>query len=154
MSTTQRPTPRTYAAYQGLSDESMRRTIKQRTEMQRIERELAEAQTVVKACMAAMPVGNIKTHTPENLADRISDLALALARETNENEAMRAAIQEANTVIERYSESAISHAAQLMCPECLRIEAFDEEHKDTCSIGKSLAALKPFLPESPCQPGE
>lgn len=34
-----RPTPETDAAYQGLSDESMRRTVKQRTAMQRIERE-------------------------------------------------------------------------------------------------------------------
>lgn len=62
-----------------------------------------------------------------------------------EIEAMREAIRDAHAIIERYSESAISHATQLMCPECLRIEAFDEEHKDSCAIGKALTKLKPFL---------
>lgn len=50
----------------------------------------------VKACMEAMPFGNQQTHTPENLAARIGDLAYLLAKEVSENEAMREAIMQAN----------------------------------------------------------
>ncbi len=77
MNTTERPTPRTNAAYQGLSDESMRRSIKQRTEMQRIERELAEASE-----RAASKHGCWMSELR-----RTSELE-------RENEAMRAAIQQ------------------------------------------------------------
>ena len=51
-------------------------------------KEIRAMRGVISACMSAMPVGNIQTHTPENLAARIGDLAAALAAETSENEAM------------------------------------------------------------------
>jgi hypothetical protein len=70
-----------------------------------------------------------------------------MADPAREIQAMRDAIKEAYTIIKRYSESAISPTAQCMCPECLRIEAFDEKHKDTCSIGNAFAKLQPFLPK-------
>jgi len=33
-----------------------------------------------------------------------------------------------------------------MCPECHRVAAWDEEHKEDCVIGNALAALQPFIP--------
>lgn len=56
-------------------------------------KEIRAMRGVISACMSAMPVGNIQTHTPENLAARIGDLAAALAAETSENEAMRDELQ-------------------------------------------------------------
>lgn len=94
-----------------------------------LERERDEARAIVSACMSAMPVGNIQTHTPENLAARIGALAAALAAETSENEAMREAIKEA-------------HA---LCKESERTHSFDGEHAIDC-VQSVLAKLQPFLP--------
>ncbi len=52
----------------------------------KLERELAEAQNLLKQCLSAMPVGYIPTHTAENLPEMIGDLAKALAEETTERE--------------------------------------------------------------------
>jgi chromosome segregation ATPase len=52
----------------------------------KLERELAEAQNLLKQCLSAMPVGYIPTHTAENLPEMICDLAKALAEETTERE--------------------------------------------------------------------
>jgi hypothetical protein len=52
--------------------------------------ELATLREIVSACMEAMPCGNIATHTPENLAGRIGELAQALAAESLENEKLEA----------------------------------------------------------------
>ena len=68
-------------------------------EIERLCQERDEARAIVSACMSAMPIGNIQTHTPENLAARIGDLASALAAETSENEAMREAIKEAADIL-------------------------------------------------------
>jgi hypothetical protein len=52
----------------------------------KFERNLAEAQNLLKQCLSAMPVGYIPTHTEENLPEMIGDLAKALAEETTERE--------------------------------------------------------------------
>jgi hypothetical protein len=52
----------------------------------KLERNLAEAQNLLKQCLSAMPVGYIPTHTAENLPEMIGDLAKALAEETTERE--------------------------------------------------------------------
>ena len=41
---------------------------------------------IIDECMKAMPFGNIKTHTPENLPDRIKGLASELAEMDIEND--------------------------------------------------------------------
>jgi predicted RNase H-like nuclease (RuvC/YqgF family) len=51
-----------------------------------LERELAEAQNILKQCLSIMPVGYVPTHTAENLPEMIGDLAKALAEETTERE--------------------------------------------------------------------
>ena len=51
-----------------------------------MERQLSNAQSIIRNCMAAMPVGNIRTHTPENLAGRIGDMATELASHSLELE--------------------------------------------------------------------
>ncbi len=61
-----------------------------------------------------------------------------------ENAAMREAIREASKLIDRMESSARSPGNLPMCPECLRIAAWDEEHRDDCQIGTALAKLKPF----------
>jgi hypothetical protein len=48
----------------------------------RLERELNAANAIIKACISAMPVGNLATHTPDNLAARIGELAKSLAVES------------------------------------------------------------------------
>lgn len=59
MSTTNElPTPETYAAYQGISDEGMRRTVKQRTAMQRLERERDEAREKLKTTRRELTAAN------------------------------------------------------------------------------------------------
>lgn len=63
--------------------------------------ELTRLREIVDACMKAMPCGNIATHTPENLAGRIGELAQSLAAESLENEGMRTAIKEGHTALEK-----------------------------------------------------
>lgn len=75
-------------------------------EIERLCQERDEARAIVSACMSAMPIGNIQTHTPENLAARIGDLASALAAETSENEAMREAIKNIYYLTEGYADGA------------------------------------------------
>ena len=62
-----------------------------------------------------------------------------------ENIAMREAIREAGKLIDRMESSARSPGNLPMCPECLRIAAWDENHRDDCQIGNTLAKLQPFL---------
>lgn len=56
---------------------------------QNAERDAAQAariavlEKIVNDCMAVMPFGNIRTHTPENLAPRIADLATECAEQSN-----------------------------------------------------------------------
>jgi len=107
----------------------------------KLERERDEARAIVSACMSAMPVGNIQTHTPENLAARIGDLASALAAETSENEAMREAIKDAH-----YALAYVYNHGEGSCAFPFRTE------DDLCSENRfhhakdALDALKPFLP--------
>ena len=60
--------------------------------------------------------------------------------------AMREAIKMAWRIIEPYSDSSRSNGHLPMCPECHRVAAWDEEHKEDCVIGNALAALQPFIP--------
>jgi predicted RNase H-like nuclease (RuvC/YqgF family) len=59
-----------------------------------LERELAEAQNILKQCLSIMPVGYIPTHTVENLPEMIGDLAKALAEETTEREQLERELTE------------------------------------------------------------
>lgn len=65
----------------------------------KFECERDDVRAIVSACMSAMPVGNIQTHTPENLAARIGDLAFALATEASENKAIREAMRETADIL-------------------------------------------------------
>ena len=67
---------------------------------------------------------------------RVSDLE-------RENEAMRAAIQEAVTALRAWPKAGHGMSTDFT----LQSQAFR-------SGQSALAALKPFLPETPCQPGE
>lgn len=51
-----------------------------------------KAQGILKACLSAMPFGNIETHTVENLPHRIADLASEIASLSLENERLEAEI--------------------------------------------------------------
>lgn len=51
-----------------------------------MEEELFRTNNLIKDCLAAMPVGYIPTHTPENLPSMIGDLAKELAEETQNSE--------------------------------------------------------------------
>jgi hypothetical protein len=59
-----------------------------------LERELAEAQNILKQCLSIMPVGYVPTHTVENLPEMIGDLAKALAEETTEREQLERELAE------------------------------------------------------------
>jgi hypothetical protein len=50
-----------------------------RDERDEVKAELASLRAQVAACLAAMPCGNVKTHTIENLPGRIEDLAREVA---------------------------------------------------------------------------
>jgi len=65
-----------------------------------------KAQGILKACLSAMPFGNIETHTVENLPGRIADLASEISAVSSENErleaelaAMRQSTQSAQTIL-------------------------------------------------------
>lgn len=81
--------------------------------------------------------------------ERLAYFARKLERERDEAreqlEAMREAIKEAHAFVDKISESARSPGGLPMCPECLCIPAWDEEHNDTCSISNLLSKLQPFL---------
>lgn len=47
-----------------------------------LERELAEANRIIKECLSVMPVGYIPSHTPENLPAKIQGLVKELAENT------------------------------------------------------------------------
>ena len=102
--------------------------------------EIQAMRGVISACMSAMPVGNIQTHTPENLAARIGDLAAALAAETSENEAMREAIKDAHYALAYvYNHGAGSCAFPFRTEDDLCSENRFHHVKD------ALDALKPFI---------
>ena len=61
---------------------------------ERLQRELTEAQNILKQCLSIMPVGYIPTHTEENLPEMIGDLAKALAEETTEYEQLERELAE------------------------------------------------------------
>ncbi len=52
-------------------------------------KEINVLRAIISDCMKEMPCGNITTHTPENLAGRIGELAQELAVESLENENLR-----------------------------------------------------------------
>lgn len=62
--------------------------------VRRLSEENERTSKIVSDCLRAMPCGNIKTHTPENLAGRIADIASELARASEENERLRKALKE------------------------------------------------------------
>jgi len=47
---------------------------------------IAKQSAIINACMAEVPVGNYTTHTPENLAERISDIVTDQCRLYNAEE--------------------------------------------------------------------
>ena len=61
---------------------------------ERLQRELTEAQNILKQCLSIMPVGYIPTHTVKNLPEMIGDLAKALAEETTECEQLERELAE------------------------------------------------------------
>lgn len=54
--------------------------------------ELDKLRQIVADCMAVMPVGNLRTHTRENLAGRIGGMAKELAEESLENDHFRSLV--------------------------------------------------------------
>jgi len=52
--------------------------------------ELAAAKALIQDILRVVPCGNITTHTPENIADRISDFVEAYAVSDSENERLQA----------------------------------------------------------------
>ncbi len=99
-----------------------------------VEDELATLREIVTACMKAMPCGNIATHTPKNLAGRITELAQELAAESLEKDEMLAAIKEA-------------HAALQAQQDFQDAEDMGRNGPPTEHLRHSaLATLKPFLP--------
>ena len=59
------------------------------------------AEALIAAALGALPVGNIRTHTPDSIPDRITDLAKALAEATMEAEAAEALIAERDAEVAR-----------------------------------------------------
>ena len=72
----------------------------------KLERNLAEAQNLLKQCLSAMPVGYIPTHTAENLPEMIGDLAKALAEETTERENLERELAAVTEQRDRLAEAA------------------------------------------------
>lgn len=68
-------TPRTDACW---DDESCNILMHSR----QLERELAEANRIIKECLSVMPVGYIPSHTPENLPAKIESLVKELEENT------------------------------------------------------------------------
>lgn len=83
-------------------------------EVGHLERQLSNAQSIIRDCMASMPVGNIRTHTPENLAGRIGDMATELASQSFELEACENALL---GILNRYVDLANSGDAGFWNPE-------------------------------------
>jgi hypothetical protein len=52
-------------------------------------RENAELRAIIDATLSALPVGNVRTHTPDSIAERVGDLAKAHADELADNEQLR-----------------------------------------------------------------
>ena len=55
-----------------------KRAEKAEDELKEMKARAEKAEAIVADCMKAMPCGNITTHTPENLADRIRDMVKEL----------------------------------------------------------------------------
>jgi hypothetical protein len=70
-----------------------------------LERELAEAQNILKQCLSIMPVGYIPTHTVKNLPKMVGDLAKALAEETTECEQLERELAAKTVEFDRLNES-------------------------------------------------
>jgi hypothetical protein len=97
----------------------------------KVERELAEAQNLLKQCLSAMPVGYIPTHTAENLPEMIGDLAKALAEETTERENLErelaAVTEQRDKPAEELKEAQDAIEMMLNDSACRRIAAYTEE---------------------------
>jgi len=70
-----------------------------------LERELSDAQNILKQCLSIMPVGYVPTHTVENLPEMIGDLAKALAEETTEREKLERELAAKTAEFDRLNES-------------------------------------------------
>jgi hypothetical protein len=128
-----RPTPETDAAYQGLSDESMRRTIKQRTAMQRIERERDELarwkreQMLVESQWDAQAVAK-ELGMPAG-ADIRENILPAIQQLKRERNAMLEAMQDAHDALKE-----------------LRSFYIETTGLPPCAANAALEKLKPFIP--------
>ncbi len=86
-------TPRTDAEYLSLdemdhmSDED--RIIAMRDFARQLERENAALRAIIDATLRALPVGNVRTHTPDSIPERVGDLVKAHADELADNEQLR-----------------------------------------------------------------
>jgi hypothetical protein len=54
-----------------------------------LERENAELRAIIDATLSALPVGNVRTHTPDSIPERVGDLVKAHADELADNEQLR-----------------------------------------------------------------
>jgi hypothetical protein len=54
-----------------------------------LERENAALRAIIGATLRALPVGNVRTHTPDSIAERVGDLVKAHADELADNEQLR-----------------------------------------------------------------
>ena len=55
-----------------------------------LERENAELRAIIDATLRALPVGNVRTHTPDSIPERVGDLVKAHADELADSEQLRA----------------------------------------------------------------
>ena len=54
-----------------------------------LERENAAFRAIIDATLSALPVGNVRTHTPDSIPERVGDLVKAHADELADNEQLR-----------------------------------------------------------------
>jgi len=54
-----------------------------------LERENDELRAIIDATLRALPVGNVRTHTPDSIPERVGDLVKAHADELADNEQLR-----------------------------------------------------------------
>jgi hypothetical protein len=54
-----------------------------------LERENAALRAIIDATLRALPVGNVRTHTPDSIPERVGDLVKAHADELADNEQLR-----------------------------------------------------------------